>query len=172
MGTGIFLAIGIMVGVMIAAWLLSRKSWKKECEYDEMQLKIRARGYQIGFYTALFLMLVLILLWELNWLTVATPGFAIYTALIISVTVFAIYCILNDAFLAIRGNANRYFWLFGLIIAIEGIVTVRNISNGEMLENGKLTFGSGAPAVMAVCFLAILITLFVKTVRNRKEADE
>ena len=172
MDTGIFLAIGIMVGVMIAAWLLSRKSWKKECEYDEMQLKIRARGYQIGFYTALFLMLVLILLWELNWLTVATPGFAIYTALIISVTVFAIYCILNDAFLAIRGNANRYFWLFGLIIAIEGIVTVRNISNGEMLENGKLTFGSGAPAVMAVCFLAILITLFVKTVRNRKEADE
>ena len=172
MDTGIFLAIGIMVGVMIAAWLLSRKSWKKECEYDEMQLKIRARGYQIGFYTALLLMLVLILLWELNWLTVATPGFAIYTALIISVTVFAIYCILNDAFLAIRGNANRYFWLFGLIIAIEGIVTVRNISNGEMLENGKLTFGSGAPAVMAVCFLAILITLFVKTVRNRKEADE
>ena len=172
MNTGIFIAIGIMVGVMIAAWLLSRKSWKRECEYDEMQLKIRARGYQIGFYTALFLMLVLILLWELNWLTVATPGFAIYTALIISVTVFAIYCILNDAFLAIRGNANRYFWLFGLIIAIEGIVTVRNISNGEMLENGKLTFGSGAPAVMAVCFLAILITLFVKTVRNRKEADE
>ena len=137
-----------------------------------MQLKIRARVYQIGFYTALFLMLVLILLWELNWLTVATPGFAIYTALIISVTVFAVYCILNDAFLAIRGKANRYFWLFGLIIAIEGIVTVRNISNGEMLENGKLTFGSGAPAVMAVCFLAILITLFVKTVRNRKEAEE
>ena len=172
MTSGIAMALGIMVGVMVAAWFLSRKTRKKECEYDEMQLKIRARGYQIGFYTALFLMLVLILLWELNWLTVATPGFAIYTALIISVTVFAIYCILNDAFLAIRGNANRYFWLFGLIIAIEGIVTVRNISNGEMLENGKLTFGSGAPAVMAVCFLAILITLFVKTVRNRKEADE
>ena len=171
MNTGIFIAIGIMVGVMIAAWLLSRKSWKRECEYDEMQLKIRARGYQIGFYTALFLMLVLILLWELNWLTVVTPGFAIYTALIISVTVFAVYCILNDAFLAIRGNANRYFWLFGLVIVFDGIVVVRHMINGEMLECGKLTFGSGAPAVMVVCFLAILITLFVKTVRNRKEAE-
>ena len=160
-----------MVGVMIAAWLLSRKSWKKECEYDEMQLKIRAKGYQIGFYTALFLMFVLILLWELNWLTVVTPGFVIYTALLISVTVFAVYCILNDAFLAIRGNANRYFWLFGLVIVFDGIVVVRHMINGEMLECGKLTFGSGAPAVMVVCFLAILITLFVKTVRNRKEAE-
>ncbi len=172
MNTGIFLAIGIMVGVMIAAWLLSRKSWKKKCEYDEMQLKIRAKGYQIGFYTALFLMFVLILLWELNWLTVVTPGFVIYTALLISVTVFAVYCILNDAFLAVRGNANRYFWLFGLVIVFDGIVVVRHMINGEMLEGGKLTFGSGAPAVMIVCFLAILITLFVKTVRNRKEAEE
>ena len=43
---------------------------------------------------------------------------------------------------------------------------------GEILEDGKLTFGSGAPALMFVCFLAILITLIVKTVRNRKEAEE
>ncbi len=172
MTTGTVFAIGIMAGVMIVAWFLSRKSWKKECEYDEMQLKIRAKGFQIGFYTALFLMLILILLWEMNWLTFVTPGFAIYTALLISVTVFAIYCILNDAFLAIRGNANRYFWLFGLIVAVDGFVVVRNIINNEMLEDGKLAFVSGAPAVMVICFLAILITLAVKTIRNRKEAEE
>ena len=172
MNTGTFFVIGIMVGVMIAAWLLSRKSLKKECEYDEMQLKIRAKGYQIGFFTALFLMLVLILLCELNCLTVVTPGFAIYTALIVSVTVFTIYCILNDAFLAIRGKANRYFFLFGMVVVIEGLVFVRSLVDGKMLEDGKLTFGSSAPAVIAVCFLAILITLAVKTIRNRKEADE
>jgi len=137
-----------------------------------MQLKIRAKGYQIGFYTALFLMIVLILLCEMNWLTVVTPGFAVYTALIISVTVFAIYCILNDAFLAIRGKANRYFMMFGMVVVLEGFVFVRSVMDGTILEDGKLTFGSGAPAVMAVCFLAILITLAVKTVRNRKEADE
>ena len=117
-------------------------------------------------------MIVLILLCELNCLTVVTPGFAVYTALIISVTVFAIYCILNDAFLAIRGKANRYFMMFGMVVALEGFVFVRSVMDGKVLEDGKLTFGSGAPAVMAVCFLAILITLAVKTVRNRKEADE
>ncbi len=172
MTIGTIMAIGIMVGVMIAAWFLSRKSLKKECEYDEMQLKIRAKGYQIGFYTALFLMLVLILLSELNLLTLATPGFAVFTALLISVTVFAVYCILHDAFLAVRGNANRYFGLFGIITLLEGVSAVRYLMKGEMLEGGKLAFGGGAPAVMFICFLAILITLIVKTARNRKEAEE
>ena len=45
-------------------------------------------------------------------------------------------------------------------------------SLGELLEGGMLTFGSGAPVVMFVCVLAILITLIVKTVRNGKEAEE
>ena len=61
MNTGTFFAVGIMVGVivMIVTCSLSRKKQNKECEYDEMQLKIRARGYQIGFYTALVLMMTI-----------------------------------------------------------------------------------------------------------------
>ena len=55
---------------------------------------------------------------------------------------------------------------------LQGATTVRYLMEGEILEDGKLTFGSGAPALMFVCFLAILITLIVKTVRNRKEAEE
>ena len=43
---------------------------------------------------------------------------------------------------------------------------------GEFLQSGVLTFDSGAPVLMFVCFLAILITLIVKTIRNRKEAEE
>lgn len=172
MSTGSVIVLGIMVGVMIAAWVLTRRNRRKECEYDEMQLKIRAKGYQIGFFTALCLLLVFILLAEMNCLTAVTPGFAAYAVLIISVTVFAIYCILHDAFLSIRGNAKSYLGIFSMVILVEGSVAVRYLTNGEMLEDGKLTFGSGAPAIMFICFLAILIVLIVKTIRNRKEAEE
>ena len=172
MTRGTVLALGIMVGVMVAAWFLSRKAMQKNCEYDEMQLKIRAKGYQIGFFAALILMLCLVLLWETGLLTVVTPGFAIYAAMLISVTVFAIYCILHDAFLAINGKPNLYIGIFSAIVLLQGATTVRYLMEGEILEDGKLTFGSGAPALMFVCFLAILITLIVKTVRNRKEAEE
>ena len=172
MSSGTVMALGIMAGVMIAAWILSRQKMKKECEYDEMQLKIRARGYQIGFFTALALMLALILFSEMNLLTAVTPGFAVYAVLILSVTVFAVYCILHDAFLSVSGKAKSYICIFGLVVLVQGFSAVRNLAEGKMLENGRLTFGSGAPALMCVCFLAILVTLIVRTVRSGKEAEE
>lgn len=172
MNTGTAMALGIMVGVMIAAWALTRQARKKDCEYDEMQLKIRAKGYQIGFFTALILLLALVLLSEMNLLTAVTPGFAAYAALILSVTVFAIYCILHDAFLSVRGKAVNYICIFSIVILTEGFVAIRYAAEGSLLEDGKLAFRGGAPAVMCICFLAVLITLIVKTIRNRKEAEE
>lgn len=172
MTTGSVMALGIIVGIMIAAFCLTRKKRKEECEYDEMQLKIRAKGYQIGFFTALALLIVLVFLYEMNLLTIVTPGFAAYAVLIICVTVFAIYCILHDAFLSISGNAKSYLVIFSLVVLVEGFVAVRDAVNGNLLENGQLTFGGGAPALMFVCFLAILITLIIKTIRGGNEAEE
>ena len=171
MNTGSVMALGIMVGVMIAACVLSRKA-KKATEYDEMQLKIRARGYQIGFFTALGLLVVLILLLELNAFSFVTPGFAVYAILMISVVVFAAYCILHDAFVAVRGKPGSYIGIFSIIVILEGIITVRHLMEGDLLENGKLTFSGGAGAVMCIGFLTLLLTLIVKTVRNGKEAEE
>ena len=51
-----FFALGILAGLMIAAWALGRKSFRNK-HYDEMQMKIRAMGYRIGFFTALALAL-------------------------------------------------------------------------------------------------------------------
>ena len=166
-----WLVLGLMMIIMIAAWVVSRK---RGCtrQYDEMQLKIRARGYQAGFFTALFLMLVLLLLLESNLLTVVTPGFAAFVALIASVTVFAVYCILNGAFLELHGNAKSYIVIYSVIVILDGFNTVRSIIRGELLEDGRLTFCSGTSAVVFVAFLVILMTLHVKTARDRKEAEE
>ena len=172
MNSGTAMALGIMTGVMIAAWALTRKARKKEFQYDEMQLKIRAKGYQIGFFTALILLMALVLLSEMNLLTAVTPGFAAYAALILSVTVFAVYCILHDAFLSVRGKAVNYIAILSIAILAEGFMAIRYAVEGSLLEDGKLAFRSGAPGMMSVCFLAVLITLIVKTIRNRKEAEE
>lgn len=171
MNSGSVMALGVTAGVMITAWYLTRKNRKAE-EYDEMQLKIRAAGYRIGFFTALFALIILTLLSELGLLTAATPGFAAFAALLISVTVFAVYCILHDAFLAVRGKPGSYLLIFSAVVLTEILVTVRNLTEGKMLEDGRLTFHGGAPAAMAAAFLIILTVLIVKTVRNRKEAGE
>ena len=171
MNSGSVFALGLMAGVMIVAWYMTRKN-RKAADYDEMQLKIRAAGYRIGFFTALFIQMILILLSELGLLTVTTPGFAAFASLLISVVVFAAYCILHDAFLAIRGKAGSYLWIFSLVVLTEVLVTVRNLTEGKMLENGRLTFQGGAPAATAAGFTVLLTVLIVKTIRNRKEAEE
>ena len=172
MSTGTVMALGIMAGVMIGAWFVSRRARKRGSDFDEMQLKIRAKGFQIGFYTALILILFLLLLSELDCFTVFTPGFAAFAALIISVTVFAVYCILHEAFVGLRDNPKQYIIIFSLVVLLQAFAAIRYWAAGELLEDGRLTFGSGASSVMVVCFLAILITLVVKVKRNGKEAEE
>ena len=86
-----WMALGLLVIVMVAAWALTRKARCND-KFDEMQLKIRSRGYQIGFFTALGLMMVLAFLLETGCITFVTPGLLALTALMISVTVFAVYC--------------------------------------------------------------------------------
>ena len=107
MSDNAWLALGLFVIVMVAAWALTRKARCSE-KFDEMQLKIRARGYQIGFFTALGLMMVLAFLLETGCVTIMSPGLLALTALMISVTVFAIYCITHEAFLSIRGDGKNH----------------------------------------------------------------
>ena len=170
MSDNAWLALGLLVIVMVAAWALTRKARCND-KFDEMQLKIRSRGYQIGFFTALGLMMVLAFLLETGCITVVTPGLLALTALMISVTVFAVYCITHEAFLSIRGDGKNHILLYAVIIIVEIVNIVRHAVMGTMLENGKLEFGVGAGIVMCVCFAVILATLIVKKIRVGKEAE-
>ena len=166
-----WMALGLLVIVMVAAWALTRKARCNE-KFDEMQLKIRAKGFQIGFFTALGLMMVLAFLLETNAIPLVTPGLLTLAALLISVTVFAIYAITHDAFLSIRGDGKNHIALYSVIVIVEIVNVVRHAVMGTMLENGKLDFGVGAGIMMGICFLAILVTLIVKKMKNGKEAAE
>ena len=82
MSDNAWMALGLLVIVMVAAWALTRKARCND-KFDEMQLKIRARGFQIGFFTALGLMMVLAFLLEMNIITLVTPGLLALTALMV-----------------------------------------------------------------------------------------
>ena len=157
-----WIILGMMILLMIAAWVLLRK---KPCaeQYDERQLRIRARGYQIGFFTALF---------ETEFLTVITPGLAALTALMISVTAFAVYCINHDAFLAIRGDGKSQIVLYSIIVLVEIVNVIRHIIIGEVIVDGKVDFTFGSAVAVGLCFLVMLITLILKTRKDKKEVEE
>ena len=166
-----WIILGLMILLLVAAWVLFRK---KRCteQYDERQLRIRARGYQIGFFTALILLFILALLFETNSLTVITPGLTVLTALLISVTVFAVYCINHDAFLAIRGDGKSQILLYSIIVLVEIANVIRHIAIGELMDDGKVNFTLGSAVVVGLCFLVMLVTLVIKIKNDKKEAEE
>ncbi len=163
----------LLLVVAVIAVLALTKQKRQTSGYDEMQLKIRARGYKIGFFTALILLAVTSMLSETGTLlTLVTPGFSAFAVLIVSVVVFAVYCIVHDAFVAICGNARSFLIIAAMVVLINGISAVRHITLGTLLEEGRLGFSGGTNILMCLGFLTILITLIVKTLRNRKEAEE
>ena len=166
----VILEIALLIGII--AWVVARK--RKTCtqKYDEMQLKIRAKGYQISFFTALLMMALLTVLFECGMLGIITPGLATMAALMISVTVFAVYCITHDAFLAVRGTPKNYYLIYSLIVIVEIVNVIRLFIRGEIIVDGMVDFSAGCAVLMAVGFLVILITLIVKLSRERKEAEE
>ncbi len=166
-----WMALGLLLIVMVAAWALTRKARCNE-QFDEMQLKIRAKGFQIGFFTALGLMMVLAFLLETNAIPLVTPGLLTLAALLISVTVFAIYAITHDAFLSIRGDGKNHIILYSVIVIVEIVNVVRHAVMGTLMDGAVLDFGVGAGIMMGICFLAILVTLIVKKMKNGKEAAE
>ncbi len=172
MNISTLLPLALMVVLMVVILMLTKQK-RQTSGYDEMQLKIRARGYKIGFFTALCLLAVVSLLAETGTLLSAvTPGFAAFAVLIVSVVVFSIYCILHDAFVAISGNARSFLVIASLVVLVNGFGAVRHLTGGTMLEEGRLGFSGGSNLLMFLGFLTILITLIIKTVRNRKEAEE
>ena len=166
-----WIILGMMILLLIAAWVLFRK---KRCteQYDERQLRIRARGYQIGFFTALILMFILALLFETEWLTVITPGLAALTVLVLSVTVFAVYCINHDALLSIRGDGKSQIVLYSIIVLVELVNVIRHIIIGEVMVDGKVDFTFGSAVAVGLCFLVMLITLILKIRKDKKEVEE
>ncbi len=166
----VILELVLLVGLVV--WVALRK--KKSCsqKFDEMQLKLRAKGYRISFFTALLAMAATVILMECNMLGIITPALAVMAALMISVTVFAVYCILNDAFISFSGTPKNHLFLYSLIVLVEIANVVRLLIRGEVLVSGMVDFTAGAAVLMAVAFLVILITLIIKTNCERKEAEE
>ena len=171
MSTEAFFALGLMVGLMVAVWVLTRKA-RRSKHYDEMQQKIRADGYRLGFFTTLLMMVVLIFLTELGISRYISPAFGLLTVMMVGVTVFALYCIRHEAFLSVGDKGKSYVMVFALVTVCNGAVALMRLLEGELLENGVVTLSSGAQLLMFAAFLPLLIALLIRQKQSGKEAEE
>lgn len=136
-------------------------SWK--CEYDERQELVRGRGYKYGFITlAVYYALdyMVLNIFEREW---AQQHVDILIGILLGIGVYAIYCIMNEAFLSLRENQKRYIitLVFVMICNAAG-AAVPLISGESLIEDGRIT----SNCINLFCALLLTIILFVMALKQ------
>lgn len=163
------LATGIAAGVLFIALLFKKRIL--DCTFDERQERARGVAFKYGFFTLMFALFLYGML-ELalgRWCD-AMAGATL--CLCVGITVFAITCILKDAYLSLKEKPRHVMTLFVIISFVNLLLGVLQIHDGDMVENGVLTFRCAnlAVGVMAAVVLAVYIVNFL--LRERDEEAE
>ena len=137
--------------------------------FDERQLLIRGNAYRYAYYTALMLLAVWMIISEVFTSMPVTSGLAVFIIMMISIDVYAIYSILNDAYFGINFDRRRYFIFFLVVVAMNLIGGVVNIIGNEVTAQFGLL--ECANLTVAVGFVPILVLMGLKSGKD-KEDDE
>lgn len=160
--------IGFILILFVLKW--TKKDGSSKCKFDERQQIVRDRGFKYGFFV---LALCNILYAGVNALLdgklIDTPV-GILLCVIISVVVYACYCIWNEGYFALNENPRRVLIAFVLIALLNFGVFARRVMEKGIMENGVLS----ACCVNLFCglmFLVLFAVLLLKWIQNRREAE-
>lgn len=138
-------------------------------EYDERQVLARGRAFMWGFFTLMICLMVYGMLDMLidRWCDTLTGCIiCIYVALL----VFASICIKQDAFAGIGKNRKRNLTVLLVLTLANMFFGVENITGGDVVRDGLLTFRSVSLIVGATTGVVLLI-YWLHGLRDRGEEE-
>ena len=159
---------GILVGVVIGALLFKLKVM--DLTFDERQERARGQAYKYGFWT----LLTCLLLYGFSdmvlgrWCDVLVGAMLCIAA---ALMVFASVCIVKDAYLSLKEKPRTVMTMLTVVSILNLVIGVMNWKNGQVVENGILTFA----AVNGICGAMVLVILVIYVVNyllGRREAGE
>ncbi|MCX4371114.1 MAG: hypothetical protein OSJ58_04690 [Dysosmobacter sp.] len=166
-GMLIGLTLGMAAGFAVVALLVKKKVL--DMHFDERQELARGKAFQYGFFTLLIAAYVYGLSDVLlgRWCDVLT-GVTLCIAL--AICVFAITCILKDAYLSLREKPRTIMTFFALLSIINlGFGVMYHISPG-LTENGVLTFRAVNP-IIGFATLIILVVYVVNYLLSPRDEE-
>lgn len=163
---------GILIGVAVGLGFIAILFRKKilSMQFDERQEHARGIAFKYGFFT----MLICTYAYGLSELIAghwcdALAGISICCG--ISLTVFAVICILKDAYLSLRERPRQIMTMFAILGIINLTIGGIALANGELVENGILTFRILNP-VLGLATLIILIIYLINYLLGQREDAE
>ena len=168
-----YYVLGLIVGIALVV-IVSLVVWKKtpKSDYDERQLYLRGKAFQHAFFVVLIISALYTFLVMIIGHPLMEDGVSTMLAALFGVMVFAVECIMRDAFFTVKNAPKYYIILVIAVILSNGYSGISKIIDGTAVQNRLLTFHC-LNFVCAVLFLVILIAILLKLfVLKDKETDE
>lgn len=172
------LVMGVLAGVAVvaaAAFILRRKTGQKGgvCPggYDERQQLARGKAFRSAYFTLLGALGVWMVL-DAGEVTALFEGVGgIFICVCLSAGVFAVRCIMSDAYLSLREKPGFIAGLFLTVFLLNLAVTVANgVRGAAFLTDGRLS-AYAMNGVVALLFAVILAAMGIRRARLRRDGD-
>ena len=162
--------VGVAVGLVVVALCFKYVKIRKgsNFEYDERQQLARGNGFKYAYVTSIVYNGVLCLLTVTGIPLPVEQSVLIMMGILLTVLVYAVYCIQHDAYVSLNENANRLMIVFTVLGGINTFIGAMHVIHGTMIEDGILTF-HGINLFCGVLLLIVAATLFVHTKRAGEE---
>ena len=169
--TDLLLPIIILVFLVAFVLIISKLTKNKNCNFDERQELIRGRAFKYAFFATLIYEAgygMVSSLLEKDFMTTST---ALLVGMYISLIIFAVYNIWNEAFFAFNQKPVSYIVIFSITTICSVLSGIDSIKDGSIIENGLLTIDC-IGLISSITFATILITMLVKMIINKKAEQE
>ena len=168
-GVFVGLAAGLLAGLAFIMSLFKKKVL--DMHFDERQERARGKAFQYGFFTLLIAAYAYgisdVLLGR--WCDVLT-GETLCIAL--ALCVFAVTCILKDAYLSLREKPRTVMTMFALLSTINLGFGGMYALSGDLVEDGVLTFRAVNPIIGAAVLVILIVYIVNYLLRPRDEEAE
>lgn len=159
------LCCGLAAGIVLVALLFKKKVL--DMTFDERQDRVRGTAYQYAFFT----LMIAVWIYGIADLVLgrwcdALAGISLCVG--VSITVFAVICIVKDAYLGLKERPRAVMTLLMLMTVFNLGVGGVYLASGELVEGGVLTFRAVNP-IMGAVTLVILLVYLANVAAERKE---
>lgn len=168
-GVALGIGAGIIAGLIFVAFLFKKKVL--DMHFDERQERARGKAFQYGFFTFIITTYAYGLSDVIlgTWCDVLA---GVTLCLAVSLCVFAVTCILKDAYLSLREKPRTVMTMFALLSLINlGFGGMHAVSPG-LVENGVLTFRAVNPIIGFATLVILIVYIVNHLLRSREEEAE
>lgn len=162
------------VGILLAVYMVKRVIYRRKSNhpYDERQLAVQGKAYKYAYFTAMIILVVEVMGDMMLGVMLLETNLLILFVVCISVAVFAITCIMKDAYVAPKTDMRMAWIVLGVIGIINVGMGVMDLVHHEVRIVGGTLVAFPTTLIAGVVLLMVVISYGIRKRQSDKENRE